>query len=178
MLDILWPSEHVGNHRKCNLNVAGAHVNAPNIVIQSRQPPSCTISISRWAHYLHNEISCRCRSKQLFVFKYARNTPRGEKHKLFYNFCLQICKKHSKRKKHKLQALLQLLCSSKRKETQTPSFGVWVLWVTQTRCWLRLLCPVRHSRVSYRYHFCSNTVAQSCVLRLQFLHEHSWTVKC
>ena len=158
MLDILWPSEHVGNHRKCNLNVAGALVNAPNIVIQSRQPPSCTISISRWAHYLHNEISCRCRSKQLFVFKYARNTARGEK--------------------HKLQALLQLLCSSKRKETQTPSFGVWVLWVTQTRCWLRLLCPVRHSRVSYRYHFCSSTIAQSCVLRLQFLHKHSCTVKC
>ena len=94
----------------------------------------------------------------IFVFKYARNTARGEK--------------------HKLQALLQLLCSSKRKETQTPSFGVWVLWVTQTRCWLRLLCPVRHSRVSYRYHFCSSTIAQSCVLRLQFLHEHSCTVKC
>ena len=178
MLDILWPSEHVGNHRKCNLNVAGALVNAPNIVIQSRQPPSCTISISRWAHYLHNEISCRCRSKQLFVFKYARNTPRGEKHKLFYNFCLQICKKHSKRRKTQTQALLPLLCSSKRKETQTQSFGVWVLWVTQTRCWLRLLCPVRHSRVSYCYHFCSSTIAQSCVLRLQFLHEHSWTVKC
>ena len=169
MLDILWPSEHVGNHRKCNLNVAGALVNAPNIVIQSRQPPSCTISISRWAHYLHNEISCRCRSKQLFVFKYARNTPRGEKHKLFYNFCLQICKKHSK-----------------RRETQNPSSFATFLFKyayqthqeernTNSKLWCLSLVGNADQMLAPITLPCSTF---TCVLPLPFLLQHYCTILC
>ena len=51
-------AEPVSNHRKCNLGrSSGAHVNAPNIVIQSHQI-WCTIS-TQCAHYLHNVISFR-----------------------------------------------------------------------------------------------------------------------
>ena len=123
---------HVSKHRKCNLSRSGAHVNAPNIVIQSHQLCSCTISI-QCPHIIY---MMRSHSDK----KILCNATNGHR-----TFLLSL---------HLIHVLLSLFLFRKSSckvcsqwHITVVSILLWCLnlaglgWVTQTRCWLRLLCP-------------------------------------